>query len=550
MKTTKHFYLTTIFLGGLILFLPVISCKKITSPIENLQLLVDYNIIKTTVDIHFYDGTTNQMLGSAASTNATVTIEGRDKDAVVDLMGFRPANYRIAITRGIVSMALIPSAAYAPSPTNLVKYNIIAQVPGYLTTTQQLSISKVGRNFFRVNIMPIANPPAGVTVVVNNTAATAQNGVVNTPATVTLPGGAASLAIPSGIVMKDDGGTPLSGALNVTVVHFNNTSATAMQNFPGGLTPTVLLNNGSTQSGMFYSAGLAAITITDPSGRSASQFTNGSLELVSQISPQTINPNTQSTIVAGTVVPVWSLNENTGVWKEEGTATAVSTGGELKFTLQITHLSYFNIGWFTGTLCTSGKSFRFNTNTALPGPFLIKGHVYRQLDNAFIKTISFYVTDNQPMASTQLPEGVPVRIVWDTENTSVINVAPSSQPTLLDDMCGTGTVDVNLIVNSSVNFTTVRLELSVFCASQPNVILKPSFMANCQNIAGGPIIPVAMIEGKANVPGIILGDTYYVWVVYKGKEYGKDVVIDQASYSAIDVEIPQEVCSALLGGGN
>jgi hypothetical protein len=546
MKKNTILIISSILLLGMISFFGVISCKKITSPTDNLKLIVDYNVIKTTIDVHLYDVTTGQLIPNPTKDKGLIIITGQDKSAVIDMMGIAPENKSIAIDRGVASMALHPKDA--PSQSKMISFNIVAKMPGYLTTTKQVNLTEIGRNFVRVNMIPLDTPPEGVSVGRVSGAATAQNGRVSAPATIELPNGRSSLHIPEGILLKDTAGNNLSGSLDVKIIHFDNISQDALSAFPGGLTPTVERTSGATESGMFYSAGFIAIEITDPNGRQASSLEDGKMELISRVSPQTYNPNTQTSIKAGDIIPFWSLDENTGSWKEEGTATAIEKNGFLQFEKQLNHLSYYNFDWFLGGTCISGRPFVFNTTPPVTGSFLMKGNIFRQSDNTFINTILMWVDGNEPVYTANAPQGVPVRIEWDTENSDFISVAPNSQPTYVDDLCGQSPINVDLISSSSSEFTTISVQISLKCASQPDVVIyPPDLTLYCQSMNGGDIITFGLTSGKASIPGIKLGDTYEVWFSYDGIDYNHQIVVTQNSYSLIDFEIPADVCTDVFG---
>jgi hypothetical protein len=548
MKTFRIIQKTALlFLLAGLLF-PVNSCKKPVNPIENLKLIIDYNIIKTTIDIHLVDAATGQMLGSAASQDAFIRFAGEDELAVVDVLGVRPTGNKFGVSRGIATMALVPGDPYEPSTSNPVNFNIIANVPGYLTTTKEVFITETGRNFVAISVMPLDNPPSGVYVRQEPDAATAQVGRVIVPTTVEVPGGSASVTIPEGIMIRDAGGNPLSGGLNVTIVRFDNTDPEALESFPGGLTPTVNRLDGSTQSGTFYSAGFVAIEITDGSGNTASQFEDGTIQLISQVSPETYNPFTQTTIAAGDEIPYWSLDENTGVWTEEGVAVTQLVDGNLQFQVELTHLSFYNFDWLIGVLCPSGSPFRFLANAILPGPFLIKGKVYRQDDNSFINTILMWVENDQPLYTTYAPADLPVYIEWDTEGSAFMSIDPASQPTYVNNLCSNETVNVNLLVNQDPNLKTITISVSLFCPTEPVTTIKPTFTAYyILKDSGNSPIAIEMIQGVASIPGLVLGQTYYVWITYDNTEYGTDVLITQETYTYLDYEIPAEICDEVMG---
>lgn len=63
----------------------------------------------------------------------------------------------------------------------------------------------------------------------------------------------------------------MAGRLDVLLVYNNNQSEASLNSFPGGFLVTVE-NNGAQEEGVFISAGLATIEITDQSGRKVKTF--------------------------------------------------------------------------------------------------------------------------------------------------------------------------------------------------------------------------------------------------------------------------------------
>ncbi len=534
---------------ALLLFIPT-SCKKITNPLDNLKLIIDYNLIKTTVDFHIKDAATGQFLGAEASNNALIIISGRDAQGIVDPIGARLKDNSLKVNRGLASVGISPAPAYTPSESKPVQFSIVVMSPGYLTTTTQISITQTGRHFVEVVLVRLNNTPNGVMATQQNGAATLQNGAVINGATIVVPETGTSLSLPQGLVMRDANGNLLQGEINITMVHFDPTNPQAINAFPGGLLPTVKRSNGTVQSGMFYTAGFVAIEITDQNGRVASTFQNGTLGLVTEINSQIYNPNNGGLVAAGNTVGIWSLNESNGQWQEEGSATIMSEDGKLKASAELSHLSYYAFNWFYGNLCEQGRPFNFNISPSLPGSFLIQANIYRQADNVLLTRALMWVSNGQPAYMTGMPTNTPVRIEWNTENSPFLSVSPESQNMLLDQICGSTPAQVNLLVNNNNQFTTITFQVSVYCADQPELVIYPSFTAYCQLASGGPVIPIEMVQGNATVSGITLGEIYTVWVIYEGKEYSAQATPTQNVYSLIDFEIPTEVCNEVFGGGN
>jgi hypothetical protein len=529
-------------------FIPT-GCKKITDPLENLKLIIDYNLIKTTVDFHIKDAATGQYLGSEASNSALIIISGRDAQGIVDPIGAKLKDNSVKVNRGLASVGISPAPAYVPSETKPVQFSIVVIAPGYLTSTKQISITQTGRNFVEVILVKLDNTPNGVSAIQQPNAATLQNGTVVNSSTVVLPDAGVSLGIPQGLVMKDANGNMLQGGISVTMVHFDPTESQAINAFPGGMLPTVKRSNGAVQSGMFYTAGFVAIEITDQNGRVASSFVNGTLALTSEISSQVYNPNNNGPVAAGDQVGIWSLNENTSQWQEEGTATIYSEDGKLKVTANLSHLSYYAYNWFYNNICEQGRQFIFNVTPPLSGSFLVKANVYRQADNILLFRGLLWASNGEPVFITGLPQNTPIRIQWDTENSPFLSVSPESQNMLLNNPCDNTPVQVNLTVDNN-QYSTITIQVSVYCPNQPELVIKPSFIAYCQSTSGGPIIPIEMFEGSAIVSGITLGEVYNVWVIYQGKEYNAEATPTQTSYSLIDLTLPADVCDEVFGSGN
>lgn len=539
--------------GSLTLLLALLTiapsaCKKVTNPLDNLKLIIDYNLIKTTVDFHIKDATTGQYLGSEVSRDALIIISGKDAQGVVDPVGGRLKDNSVKVTRGLASVGISPAPAYVPSATKPVEFSVVVMAPGYLTTTRQVSLTQTGRHFVEVTMVSLNNTPNGVNATQQSGAANLNNGSVTAGATVTIPAAGTSLNIPQGLIMKDANGNLLQGQIDISMVHFDPTNSQALNAFPGGMLPTVKRANGSTQKGMFYTAGFVAIDIIDQNGRVAATFENGTLELTTEVSNQVYNPNNGGPVAAGNAVGIWSVNENTGQWQEEGSTTIFSQEGKLKVTAQLSHLSYYGFNWFGGNICEQGRPFVFNINPSLQGSFLIKAKVFRQADNALLTTSLMWITNGQPVFITGMPTNTPIRIEWSTENSPFLLVDPGSQNMLMNELCGNDPAQVNLIVNSNNNYTNITFQVSVYCADRPELVIYPSFTAYCQLLSGGPVIPIEMIQGQAVVPGILLGEVYYVWVIYEGNEYGAEATPTQTEYSLIDFEIPADVCNEVFGG--
>ncbi|MBU1008699.1 MAG: hypothetical protein KKD74_01065 [Bacteroidetes bacterium] len=547
MKTNKItiysvlavFMLTAVFTG--------LSCKKLTNATDGAKLIIDYNLIKTTIDVSLYDAKTGELIGREGDKNVRITVTGSDKGGIIDATGMQPANQQYSTQRGMLGLAIVPDNQYAPTAMRPVAFNVVASLDGYLATSQHVSISAPGKNFVRINMVDIENPPAGVTVGKQDGVGNVVGGSVLETVTVSTPGSKAVLTLPAGVVLRDADGNPLEGSLNVLMAHFDNTVDEAMAAFPGGAMSNVTRADGTNSDGMFFSAGFVSIEIRDAAGRQAKTIENGTLELVSVVSPLTYNPEAQRNILAGDAVPVWSFDEATGMWTEEDGTTIVSSGGNLQMTAQLAHLSYFNFDWFWTEYCTYGAEFHFELDNPVCDCFPMYGVMKRQSDNAIIKYVYFWVCGSDPVYTFYAPANLPVYIEWDASYSPAITIDPGSQPTYIENLCSSTPVTVILHANIDPQTTTVTADISAYCASQPDVIIRPSFSVWFHKEGDWNWRYASMTNGYAEICGVEIGATYYVFIYYNGSYYYEPFVVTQASYEYINYELPADVCSDVFG---
>jgi len=522
------------------------SCNKFKNAGDGLKVIIDYNLIKTSIDVQLIDATSGELIGRDGSISVKTLITGEDKAGVMDITGVQNSNNEYMSQRGFVSLALKPETAFTPSESNAISFNIVANQDGYLSTSQHVVIASVGKNFVIIKMVKLDTPPSGVLVTRQDGATTTDgNGRVSAPATIETPQSKTTLTIPEGIILKDVAGVPLQGSIDVLLVHFDNTDTAAMRSFPGGLMTNVTRSDGSNADGMFYSAGFVAIELTDGNGRKAAGFEQGKLALTSQVNGETYNPETHTKVAAGDPIPLWSFDEGTGLWKEETMLTIENVGGVLKVQAELAHLSYFNFDWFYGgEYCNTGAPFVFTTSASLCDCQMMQGTMYRAADDAFMKYIYMWVCGSDPVYTFYAPSGVPVYIVWDNYYSDLI-VDPSDNPTYIDDLCSANPININLITTN--NSSHVTIEVEAYCASDPNVIIRPSYGAWFRPSNDWNWRWAEMVDGYADICDVQVGATYIVGVYYNGEWYETEVTVTQDSYSYVGFELPADVCAEVFG---
>jgi PKD repeat protein len=144
----------------------------------------------------------------------------------------------------------------------------------------------------------------------------------------------AQVQLPANALEKADG-TPVSGTVNIAMTPVDVTNPAEVLAFPGDF------------------AGL------EPNGNRTGIVSLGTTEFILEQGGERLNlrPGMSATVrlpmyansdlngvvyTAGSTVPLWSLDERTGIWVQEGTGTVVSTPTGLALEARVGHFSWWN----------------------------------------------------------------------------------------------------------------------------------------------------------------------------------------------------------------
>jgi len=144
--------------------------------------------------------------------------------------------------------------------------------------------------------------------------------------TITLGNGSA-ITLQAGGVVTTSSGSAYTGSVNVAMAWINPTSADMYRQMPGDLRGMDATN---TEVGM-QSFGMLGVELTGSGGEKL-QIANGKKASLKFPLPTAIQGTAPSTIA------LWSFNDTTGLWKQEGTATK---SGNF-YLADVSHFSFWN----------------------------------------------------------------------------------------------------------------------------------------------------------------------------------------------------------------
>lgn len=520
------------------------SCKK---PSENVDLIVDTQFTKATVAIRFVDVKTGIPVGfENDAEKVTVTIEGPDKDLIVDNSG------RTKFHVGKGHLTLCVKEGYVPSSSDPIKFNVVAHAPGYLSTSAQVIISEEGNTMQDVQLVDLNNTPNGVAAIQDNSATANQYGNMTadynleTPLPVTNhEKTTAKIHIPAGTKLTNEKGNPVTGTISATMVYFNNLDDASLMSFPGGFAATTE-NEGDI---IFKTAGFVALELKNQNGSEVKHFSNP-IQMTVEIPAVTTN-EAGAAITDGMVIPIWSYEPSTGAWTKEQDATISwnSNTGKYESTFNLNHLSYWNLDWYNNA-CSSGATLNFTSNAN--GSRSVMVEMRRSDGTLFMQN---YVQVNSGTTSLQFlnaPQNIPLTLTfynlnscaWPYSTSEVLGVIQIS------NLCsGTYTVNLNFPTSVVQNTQTTTLDFSIRCSNNPNQVIRPQLSIYAYNLSTctwNREYIGQMVNGQISTNVLIPGNQYMFFAVFNGNWYSdyNSYTINQTNY-VHEVTLGPNDCSLL-----
>ncbi|HWZ04284.1 MAG TPA: hypothetical protein VNX40_11790, partial [Mucilaginibacter sp.] len=265
------------------------------------------------------------------------------------------------------------------------------------------------------------------------------------------------------------------------VVDYSAVSTTSYGAFPGGFSPTNVLDaSGNQVNGgnaiNFVSAGLISIKMS-ADGTQVRHFSKP-VQVSMKLDPNTTNFITGTNIKAGDTVPLWSLDETTGQWQSEGNVTIQEDdNGNLLANFETSHLCCFNLDWSWavaghpyGTCfnpltvrihCGAGNSGIFDVTIVTPNnQYLAGAH-------------GEFVHDGDVVVFPYVPNIPQCKVVISNFNLYLNPRLPILAQTGLFNPCGQGSVDLNFGAPAAPSMINVSLNMIGHCTNK-NINLLPS----------------------------------------------------------------------------
>jgi hypothetical protein len=503
-------------------------------------------VIGTVLNGFVQDGRSLNGLG-----DVSVTVAASDQSKVVpDADG----DYTFTDDDGSVSFALKESVV--PSEDNPVSITLVTRAgPGYVDSSTVVIVSEPGEQSFVVNMVALAAPPDGVratqkafTGAVGSNGATQQEMVISAGTQAT---DAATVTVPEDTTITDAKGEPLTGDLTVNVVHHDNIVEDALETFPGTLTATFNNpgdynasnppNQASSTQGNFISGGFTSITMTDASGKTAKHLNTADpaakpMQVRVNVAADTLNPDTGEPVKVGDEFPIWSYENDRGVWTYEATGIVQSDASGLFVTYNTNHLSYWNLDWF------QGKSCKAKLRIANGGDRRLRIRLAR-VGGGFVRTV-YYTHEGDVLNMSYVPAGMKLRISVFDDLTGEERKIIDPRNRIIDDFCEEPrdyTVTLEPEEEQLAKLTVTVLAVCSNGTAEP----KPLPSASVNAFLGRKLVnhAKANASGVAILYGLPTDETYRVVAKNNAKhtKATKFIEIDSDDLTpSLTIEVPEE----------
>ena len=538
LKKLSIIRLTTGLLIAMVLF--TTSCKKLADPTEGVKLIINFDPIKTTFSIQFIDAKTGELIGWEDNKIVQVTISGPNADDVIDNIGLQKSSY--SSVKGFLSLALDPDVV--PTKENPVTFSVVAHLNGYISTSKNITIINEGKFMYEIQMADFNNLPNGVTKIVDNSGTTDTEGKVTGNINISTPGGEARLFIPAGTILKTAEEEPLVGQLEITLIHFSNMEDESLLSFPGGLSAYATMPDGSEQNVFFFSAGFVSLDIFDGDGDEAAIVEVNPLELTAVVPEETYNSDSQTGIADGDTIPLWSYNEGTGEWAYETVDTIVLTNkGTYEVTSELWHLTWWNWDWWWWEWwCYEGLHIYFESEEYYCDCYWWTTDVRNPYNNTLLMRSWFHACHGEPVIFWNAPAYFPVNTYYSSQ---CYGVYTETDVYYYENLCAPDELYVYFYAESMG--TTVDVEITGFCASHPEIIIRPTLSYWVRKWNDWCFRWFEVINGYGEICGVELGETYIIGVYANGEWHEHEFLIEYSTYVQYDIEFPTEICSEIFG---
>ena len=335
----KSHYKWLAMLSGVALTVAIAASCSREELTKDLNLYVGTEFLVNPITLQILDARQANKLPA----DATITIEGRDKDKIYSLLGEK----KLTLIDGVVALAV--KKGDLPSENNPLEFSVAISAPNYLTKHLDYVLKKSDAMVADIAMINVTTPPEGLSIAQNQFNSIAYNGV---PTKVEINSAThndkkefSKVTVMPSTKMLTKEGREVSGKIESMIVHSDAKSIQSVSEIPGwGSSVKVKQADGQIAENVIESAGFFELKMHV--GDIKIEKFSAPIESESYIDANTYNPESARKIQAGDQLSVLSLSEGNEIWNDEGVAIVQNAdNGKLKIAFKLNHLSHYAYGW-------------------------------------------------------------------------------------------------------------------------------------------------------------------------------------------------------------
>jgi len=542
MKNINSMFKATALGVALVFGTSVLVMNGCKNPAEDIKVAIATKTLsKSATLIQFVKA---NPAGAALPAQIPVTIGGAGKDFVQTDNGGKD----FVASNGLLPLSL--NRFSAPSAANPIVFTVSASVAGYAPVFQKITIaSDADLKNLVIPLVSLTTPPDGASVSQTTKALTggtsATETKIETTVNATTPQ-SVELVLPAGTQMQDANKQPINAtSLKTTVVYYGTTDIDALKAAAPIMTAVNPIGPNNTPiSGnvSFITAGAVSINMT--AGTTAVKNFSKAMNAEIEINPALINPNTGVAIKAGDVIPVWSLNEETGQWTYETSTSVISVAGKLVARITISHLSTWALNFYTTTACPFTVTINLGADIKAYSGYT----VMYEYNGQTLAVLSGEISTIAPAGTTSIQIKNPVPsafkgkvVVYAASSTGLTKIVESPALSNCSDFT------LNVPAPAFTDFVDTDISFVAKCTNK-NIIAYPTTWMSLTDKTDGTSTNVHMIDGKVNAK-LKNGHSYSMSAVYDEKTYNSETInIDRTKAISLSTAAGLKVTGAYNSG--
>jgi hypothetical protein len=294
---------------------------------------------------------------------------------------------------------------------------------------------------------------------------------------ITVQGGG-SIVFTGNSFINTAGNAAYTGTVSVSTFFLNPTASNFTEIMPGTLRG---INTANEETGL-QSFGMMAVELTGAGGEKL-QLGSGKTATLTFPIPTALQAQAPATI------PLWTFNDTTGLWKEEGTATKQGTN----YVGTVSHFSFWNCDYPYGLVDLKAVIKDQNGNGLYPSQIVLK------TTSDTVSSYGYGYTDTTGLVSGKIPSGKALQLkVYNRCNTLIYtqNIGPFSAAADLGTITvnNTGTTSVTIsgtVINcNAAAVTNGFVDISIDSMHNRVLINNGNFSINITRCTSAPVTGV------------------------------------------------------------